>query len=147
MLSASNGWSRVPADLSGSKTCTLDLENFRASPTSYSLFIFLFVLFENISELTSAEREKEKYRTSVDIFWEKRGLLSRFPCQRLVIGKRERRGARQPWTTGNVEMEHDIPFENSNRENGPTFLDFPLFLGIFQWDEPIKRCSMYALIN
>ena len=36
-------------------------------------------------------------------------------------------------------MERDIPFGNSNRENGPTFLDFPLFLGIFQWDEPTKR--------
>ena len=36
-------------------------------------------------------------------------------------------------------MEHDIPFGNSNRENGPTFLDFPLFRGIFQWDEPTKR--------
>ena len=36
-------------------------------------------------------------------------------------------------------MEHDIPFGNSNRENGPTFLDFPLFLGIFQWDKPTKR--------
>ena len=36
-------------------------------------------------------------------------------------------------------MEHDIPFGNSNRENGPTFLDFPLFLGILQWDEPTKR--------
>ena len=36
-------------------------------------------------------------------------------------------------------MEHDIPFGNSNRENGTTFLDFPLFLGIFQWDEPTKR--------
>ena len=36
-------------------------------------------------------------------------------------------------------MEQDIPFGNSNRENGPTFLDFPLFLGIFQWDEPTKR--------
>ena len=36
-------------------------------------------------------------------------------------------------------MEHDIPLGNSNRENGPTFLDFPLFLGIFQWDEPTKR--------
>ena len=35
-------------------------------------------------------------------------------------------------------MEHDIPFRNSNRENGPTFLDFPLFLGIFQWDDPTK---------
>ena len=36
-------------------------------------------------------------------------------------------------------MEHDIPFGNSNRENGSTFLDFPLFLRIFQWDEPTKR--------
>ena len=36
-------------------------------------------------------------------------------------------------------MEHDIPFVNSNRENGTTFLDFPLFLRIFQWDEPTKR--------
>ena len=36
-------------------------------------------------------------------------------------------------------MEHDIPLGNSNRENGTTFLDFPLFLGIFQWDEPTKR--------
>ena len=36
-------------------------------------------------------------------------------------------------------MEHDIPLGNSNRENGPTILDFPLFLGIFQWDEPTKR--------
>ena len=36
-------------------------------------------------------------------------------------------------------MEHDIPFGNFNRENGPIFLDFPLFLGIFQWDEPPKR--------
>ena len=36
-------------------------------------------------------------------------------------------------------MEQDIPFGNSNRENGPTFLDFPLFLGIFQWDQPTKR--------
>ena len=35
-------------------------------------------------------------------------------------------------------MEHDIPFGNSNRQNGPTFLDFPFFLGIFQWDEPTK---------
>ena len=36
-------------------------------------------------------------------------------------------------------MAHDIPFGNSNRENGTTFLDFLLFLGIFQWDEPTKR--------
>ena len=41
-------------------------------------------------------------------------------------------------------MEHDIPFENSNRENGTTFLDFPLFLGIFQWDEPAKRVPFTA---
>ena len=41
-------------------------------------------------------------------------------------------------------MEHDIPFGNSNRENGTTFLDFPLFLGIFQWDEPTKRVPFTA---
>ena len=41
-------------------------------------------------------------------------------------------------------MEHDIPFGNSNRENGPTCLDFPLFLGIFQWDEPTKRVALTA---
>ena len=41
-------------------------------------------------------------------------------------------------------MEHDIPFGNSNRENGPTFLDFPPFLGIFQWDEPTKRVPFTA---
>ena len=41
-------------------------------------------------------------------------------------------------------MEQDIPFGNSNRENGPTFLDFPLFLGIFQWDEPTKRVPFTA---
>ena len=41
-------------------------------------------------------------------------------------------------------MEHDIPFRNSNRENGPTFLDFPLFLGIFQWDELTKRVPFTA---
>ena len=35
-------------------------------------------------------------------------------------------------------MEHEIPFGNSNRENGATFLDFPLFLGIFQWEETMK---------
>ena len=34
-------------------------------------------------------------------------------------------------------MEHD-------RENGPTFLDFPLFLEIFQWDEPKKRVPFTA---
>ena len=41
-------------------------------------------------------------------------------------------------------MEHDIPFANSNRENGPTFLDFPVFLGIFKWDEPTKRVPFTA---
>ena len=41
-------------------------------------------------------------------------------------------------------MEHEIPLGNSNRENGPTFLDFPLFLGIFQWDEPMKRVPFTA---
>ena len=41
-------------------------------------------------------------------------------------------------------MEHDIPFGNSNRENGTIFLDFPLFLGIFQWDEPTKRVPFTA---
>ena len=41
-------------------------------------------------------------------------------------------------------MEHDIPFGNSNRENRPTFLDFPLFLGIFQWEEPTKRVPFTA---
>ena len=41
-------------------------------------------------------------------------------------------------------MEHEIPFGNSNRENGTTFLDFPLFLGIFQRDEPTKRVPFTA---
>ena len=41
-------------------------------------------------------------------------------------------------------MELDIPFGNSNRENGTTFLDFPLLLGIFQWDEPTKRVPFTA---
>ena len=33
---------------------------------------------------------------------------------------------------------------NFNRENGTTFLDFPLFLGIFQWEEPTKRVPFTA---
>ena len=41
-------------------------------------------------------------------------------------------------------MEHDIPFGNSNRGKGTTFLDFPLFLGIFQWDELTKRVPFTA---
>ena len=55
----------------------------------------------------------------------------------------------RPWTWNWYElqetsMEHDIPFGNSSRENGTTFLDFPLFLGIFQWDEPTKRVPFTA---
>ena len=41
-------------------------------------------------------------------------------------------------------MEQEIPFGNSNRENGTTFLDFPLFLGIIHWDEPTKRVPFTA---
>ena len=37
-------------------------------------------------------------------------------------------------------MEHEILLESSAQENGPTFLDFPLFPGIFQGDEPTKCC-------
>ena len=40
-------------------------------------------------------------------------------------------------------MEHEIPFGNSNQKNGPTFLDFPLFLGIFQWDE-LTKCVPFT---
>ena len=47
-------------------------------------------------------------------------------------------------TTRNVNGTRLIPFGNSNRENGPIFLDFPLFLGIFQWDEPTKRVPFTA---
>ena len=36
-------------------------------------------------------------------------------------------------------MDHEIPFGNSSQENGPNFLDFPLFVGIFQWGEQTKR--------
>ena len=41
-------------------------------------------------------------------------------------------------------MEHNIMFGNSKRENGTTFLDFPFFLGIFQWDELTKRVPFTA---
>ena len=59
-----------------------------------------------------------------------------------------RHGARR-WTWNwyklrETEMEHDISFGNSNRENVPTFLDFPLFLRIFQWEEPTKRVPFTA---
>ena len=46
-------------------------------------------------------------------------------------------------TTRNVNgTRHSV--RNSNRENGTTFLDFPLFLAIFQWDEPTKRVTFTA---
>ena len=41
-------------------------------------------------------------------------------------------------------MEHEIPFGNSNRENRSIFLDFPLFLGNFQRDEPTKGVPFTA---
>ena len=44
-------------------------------------------------------------------------------------------------------MEHKILFANCNRENGPTFLDFPLFLGIFQWDELTKHVPVTAQLE
>ena len=34
--------------------------------------------------------------------------------------------------------------ETPTGKNGTTFLDFPLFLGIFQWDEPTKRVPFTA---
>ena len=36
-------------------------------------------------------------------------------------------------------MEREIPLKTFQPENGPTFLDFPLFHGIFHWEEPTKR--------
>ena len=66
----------------------------------------------------------------------------------LVVNPGTWPGAR-PWTWNwyklqETSMEHDIPCGNSNRENGTTFLDFPLFRGIFQWDEPTKRVPFTA---
>ena len=66
----------------------------------------------------------------------------------LVVNPGTWPGAR-PWTWNwyklqETSMEHDIPFGNSNRENGTTFSDFPLFLGVFQWDEPTKRVPFIA---
>ena len=66
----------------------------------------------------------------------------------LVVNPGTWPGAR-PWTWNwyklqETSMEHDIPFGNSIRGNGTTFLDFPLFLGIFQWDEPTKRVPFTA---
>ena len=37
-------------------------------------------------------------------------------------------------------MEHEIPFGISNR-------DFPLFLGIFHWDEPTKRAPFTVTVE
>ena len=35
-----------------------------------------------------------------------------------------------------IKMEHAVPSENFQRENGTTFSEVPLFPEIFQWDEP-----------
>ena len=43
------------------------------------------------------------------------------------------RGPASVQTTRNVQTKNEVPFGNSNRENRPIFLNFPLFLGIFQW--------------
>ena len=47
-------------------------------------------------------------------------------------------------TTRNVKMEQEIPFETFQPENRPTFIDFPLFQGIFQWEEPDETFSIYC---
>ena len=41
-------------------------------------------------------------------------------------------------------MEQEIPFETFQPENRPTFIDFPLFQGIFQWEEPDETFSIYC---
>ena len=41
-------------------------------------------------------------------------------------------------------MGHEIPFQTFQPENGPTFIDFPFFQGIFQWEEPKKRFPFTA---
>ena len=66
----------------------------------------------------------------------------------LVVNPGTWPGAR-PWTWNwyklqETSMEHDSPFGNSNRGNGTTFLDFLLFPGIFQWDEPAKGVPFTA---
>jgi len=64
-----------------------------------------------------------------------------------ILTGHDRFSCRGPGTGTNYEKrvnEHEIPFGNSNQENGPTFLDFPLFLGIFQWNEPTKRVPFTA---
>ena len=62
-----------------------------------------------------------------------------------LLTGRDRFSCRGPGTGTNYEKRvNEIPFENSNRENGPTFSDFLLFLGILQWDEPTKRVPFTA---
>ena len=57
----------------------------------------------------------------------------------------DRFSCRGPGTGTNYEKRvNGIPFRNSNRENQATFLDFPLFLGIFQWHEPTKGVPFTA---
>ena len=47
-------------------------------------------------------------------------------------------------TTRNVSIKNTkFRLEIPTRENGPTFLDFPLFLGIFQWDE-LTKCVPFT---
>ena len=46
-------------------------------------------------------------------------------------------------TTRNVNGTRDS-VRKFQPGNGTTFLDFPLFLGIFQWDEPTKRVPFTA---
>ena len=41
-------------------------------------------------------------------------------------------------------MEQEIPFETFQPENRPTFIDFPLFQGIFQWEEPDETFFIYC---
>jgi len=55
-----------------------------------------------------------------------------------------------PWTWNWYKLRETCNWnakfrsKRSNRENGPNFLDFPLFLAIFQWDEPLKRFPFTA---
>ena len=61
---------------------------------------------------------------------------------------RDRFSSRGPGTGINYEkrVNKNVKFrsERSNRVSGPTFLDFPPFLGIFQLDESPKRVSFTA---
>ena len=55
-----------------------------------------------------------------------------------------------PWTWNWCKLRETCKWnanfrsERSNRENGPTFLDFRFFPGIFHWDEPTKRFPFTA---